>query len=256
MQLYLLILTDYFVCFLFLRANLREDFSSGSPTSGSKLNVNVRAPRSDSVGGVSKLSQVQRSVSSNDWDLSNCTNKITGGVVANSRKRTPSARSSSHVTHWAQRPQKISRTPRRTNLLPIVPGNDDVDATSGMTVNERFFPTHSPQQAKRKNDNITPAALSESEESGTAEVKSIDEKSGQNVQKMSTLLLPPRNKAVIGDHHGDGVKRQGRTGRGFTSSRSLMPLPVEKLGNVGTSKQIRSSRLGREKTERFNAISI
>ncbi|KAL8456756.1 hypothetical protein ACS0TY_034018 [Phlomoides rotata] len=244
------------------KANSREDFSSGSPTSGTKLNVNARAPRSVSVGGVSKLSQVQRSVSSNDWDLSNCANKITGGVGANSRKRTPSTRSSSPVTHWVQRPQKISRTARRTNLLPIVPGNDDnlaVDATSDMTVNDRFFPALSPQQAKRKSDNNSPAALSESEESGAAEVKSkdknkkcdeIDEKSGQNVQKMSTLLLPPRKiKAVSRDDHGDGVKRQGRTGRGFTSSRSLMPLSVEKLGNGGTTKQIRSSRLGRDKTE-------
>lgn len=233
------------------------------------MNVNVRAPRSGSVGGISKLSQVQRSVSSNDWDLSNCANKITGVVGANSRKRTPSTRSSSPATNWVQRPQKISRTARRTNLLPIVPGNDDnsvVDATSDMTVNERFYPSLSPQQARRKSDNICPAALSESEESGAAEVKSrdrnkkcdeINAKSGQNVQKMSTLLLPPRKiKAVSGDDHGDGVKRQGRTGRGFTSSRSLMPVPVEKLGNVGTTKQIRSSRLGRDKTERFNAISV
>ncbi|KAI3443604.1 hypothetical protein Pfo_000269 [Paulownia fortunei] len=245
------------------KANSREDFSSGSPTSGSKLNANVRAPRSGSVGGVSKLSQVvQRSASSNDWELSNCTNKIPGGLGTNSRKRTPSTRSSSPVANWVQRPQKISRTARRTNLLPIVPGNDEnpvVDATSDMMVNERRFPAHSPQQVKIKSDNFSPAALSESEESGAAEIKmrdknkkcdEIDEKSGQNVQKMSTLLLPPRkNKAVNGDDHGDGVKRQGRTGRGFTSSRSLLPLSVEKLGNMGTTKQIRSSRLGLDKTE-------
>ncbi|KAK6147678.1 hypothetical protein DH2020_018590 [Rehmannia glutinosa] len=245
------------------KANSREDFSSGSPTSGSKLNANVRAPRSGSNGGVSKLSQVvQRSASSNDWELSNCTNKIPGGLGANSRKRTPSARSSSPVANWVQRPQKISRTARRTNLLPIVPGNDEnpaADATSDMMVNEKRFPAHSPQQVKIKSDNFSPAALSESEESGAAEIKSreknkkcdeIDEKSGQNVQKMSTLLLPPRkNKAVSGDDHGDGIKRQGRSGRGFTSSRSLLPLSVEKLGNVGTTKQIRSSRLGLDKTE-------
>ncbi|KAK6120390.1 hypothetical protein DH2020_045870 [Rehmannia glutinosa] len=245
------------------KANSREDFSSGSPTSGSKLNANVRAPRSGSNGGVSKLSQVvQRSATSNDWELSNCTNKIPGGLGANSRKRTPSARSSSPVANWVQRPQKISRTARRTNLLPIVPGNDEnpaADATSDMMVNEKRFPAHSPQQVKIKSDNFSPAALSESEESGAAEIKSreknkkcdeIDEKSGQNVQKMSTLLLPPRkNKAVSGDDHGDGIKRQGRSGRGFTSSRSLLPLSVEKLGNVGTTKQIRSSRLGLDKTE-------
>ncbi|KAH6779118.1 hypothetical protein C2S52_010355 [Perilla frutescens var. hirtella] len=245
------------------KANSREEISCSSPTSGSKLNANVRAPRSGLVNGVSKLPQaVQRSVSSNDWDLSNCTNKITGGLGANSRKRTPSARSSSPVANWAQRPQKISRTARRTNLLPIVSGNDDgpvMDAASDMMVNERRFPAHSPQHAKVKGDNITPAALSESEGSGAVEIKSrdknkkcdeLDEKNVQNVQKMSALLLPPRkNKAVSGDDHGDGVRRQGRTGRGFTSSRSLLPLSVEKLGKVGTTKQIRSSRLGLDKTE-------
>ncbi|XP_011093773.1 uncharacterized protein LOC105173644 isoform X2 [Sesamum indicum] len=240
--------------------NSREDFSSGSPTSGTKFNANVRGPRSGSVGGVSKLSQVvQRSASSNDWELPNCTNKVPGGLGANSRKRTPSTRSSSPVTNWVQRPQKFSRTARRTNLLPIGPGKDEnpvADVTSDMMVNERRFPAHSPQQVKIKGDNFSPAALSETEESGAAEIKlrdknkkcdEIDEKSAQ-VQKMSTLLLPPRkNKTVNGDDQGDGVRRQGRTSRGFTSSRSVLPISVEKLG---TTKQIRSSRLSLDKTER------
>ncbi|KAK4415716.1 hypothetical protein Salat_2679000 [Sesamum alatum] len=243
--------------------NSREDFSSGSPTSGTKFNANVRGPRSGSVGGVSKLSQVvQRSASSNDWELSNCPNKVPGGLGANSRKRTPSTRSSSPVTNWVQRPQKFSRTARRTNLLPIGPGKDEnpvADVTSDMMVNERRFPAHSPQQVKIKGDNFSPAALSESEESGAAEIKlrdknkkcdEIDEKSS-HVQKMSTLLLPPRkNKTVNGDDQGDGVRRQGRTGRGFTSSRSVLPISVEKVGKLGTTKQIRSSRLSLDKTER------
>ncbi|CAA0821409.1 Unknown protein [Striga hermonthica] len=241
------------------KANSREDLSSGSPTSGSKLNANVRAPRSGSVGGASKLSHVvQRS---NDWEFSNCINKISGGLGVNSRKRTPSARSSSPVANWAQRPQKISRTARRTNLLPTVPGHDEnpiLDATSDMMA-ERRFPASSPQQIKIKSDNFSPAALSESEESGVAEIKSrektkscdeIDEKSGQNVQKMSTLLLPPRkNKTVNGYDHGDGIRKQGRTGRGYTSSRSLLPSSVEKHGNVGATKQIRSSRIVPDKSE-------
>ncbi|XP_047940655.1 uncharacterized protein LOC125187993 isoform X1 [Salvia hispanica] len=245
------------------KENSREDVSCSSPTSGSKLNANVRGPRSGLVGGGSKMSQaVQRSVSSNDWDLSNCTNKVSGGLGANSRKRTPSARSSSPVANWAQRPQKISRTARRTSLLPVVSGNDEdpvMDAASDMMVNERCFPAGSPKQTKIKGDNIFPAALFESDGPVAAEIKSrnknkkcdeLDEKSVQNVQKISALLLPPRkNKAVNADDHGDGVRRQGRTGRGFTSSRSLFPLSVEKLGNVGTTKQIRSSRLGLDKTE-------
>ncbi|XP_042055505.1 uncharacterized protein LOC121800028 isoform X1 [Salvia splendens] len=246
------------------KANSREDISCSSPTSGSKSNANVRAPRSVLVGGVSKMSQaVQRSVSSNDWDLSNCTNKVTGGLGASSRKRTPSARPSSPVASWAQRPQKISRTAGRTTLLPVVSGNDEDPikeaASSDMIVNERRFPPHTLKQAKIKGDNISPAALSESEGSGAAEIKSrnknkksdaLDEKGVKNVQKISALLLPPRkNKAVNTGDRRDIVRRQGRTGRGFTSSRSLLPLSVEKLGNVGTTKQIRSARLGLDKTE-------
>ncbi|XP_073151418.1 uncharacterized protein [Henckelia pumila] len=245
------------------RASSREDLSSGSPTSSSKLNANIRAPRSGSVGGVSKLSHVaQRSTSSDDWELSNCTSKLPCVFGANNRKRTPSARSTSPpVANWVQRPQKISRTARRTNLSPIVPGNDENPPldTAEVMVNERRLPAHSPQHVKIKGDNFSPAALSETEESGAPEMKSrdknkkcdeIDEKSGQNVQKMSTLLLPPRkNKATCEDDHGDGVRRQGRTGRGFTSSKPLLTLTAERLGNVGTTKQIRSSRLGLEKTE-------
>ncbi|XP_073278136.1 uncharacterized protein [Primulina huaijiensis] len=246
------------------RASSREDLSSGSPTSSSKLNGNIRAPRSGSVGGVSKLSQVaQRSASSDDWELSNCMSKLPCVFGPNNRKRSPSARSTSPpVANWVQKPQKISRTARRTNLSPIVPGNDENPTldTAEVMVNERRLPAHSPQHVKIKGDNLSPAALSESEESGAPEIKSrdknkkcdeIDEKSGQNVQKMSTLLLPPRkNKAACEDDHGDGVRRQGGTGRGFTSSKPLLPLTAERLGNVRTTKQIRSSRLILDKTER------
>ncbi|KAL3830004.1 hypothetical protein ACJIZ3_018806 [Penstemon smallii] len=245
------------------RVNLKVSNKEDYLISGSNLNANVRAPRSGSFGGMSRLSPVvQRSTSSNDWEPSNCTSKLPGVLGANNRKRTSSARSSSPpVANWVQKPQKISRTARRTNLLPIVSGNDEnpaLETTSNVMVNERHLPAHSPHQVKIKSDHISPA-VSESEESGAAEAKfrdkskkydEIDEKSGQNVQKMSNLLLPPRkNKAVSRDDHGDGVRRQGRTGRRFASSRPLLPLTVEKLGNVGAAKQIRSSRLGLDKTE-------
>ncbi|KAL6977059.1 hypothetical protein U1Q18_025853 [Sarracenia purpurea var. burkii] len=80
----------------------------------------------------------------------------------------------------------------------------------------------------------------------------MDEKSSQNVQKVSTLVLPPRkNKLVSEDDLGDGVRSQGRSGRGFTSTRSLMPMTIEKLGNVGTAKQLRSPRLSFDNTKRL-----
>lgn len=212
---------------------------------------------------------VSRATSANDWELSQCTSKLPAAVGVNSRKRTPSVRSSSPpVAQWAsQRPQKISRTARRTNFIPIVQSNDESPTldTSATVGNERRFSGSSPQQVKLKSE-FSSAALSESEESGAAEMKSrekarksddMDEKAAQNVQKLSNLMLPPRkNKIINGEDHGDGVRRQGRTGRGFTSTRSLMPLSVEKLGNVGTAKQLRSARLGFDKTERFGSFFI
>ncbi|CAL5360339.1 unnamed protein product [Camellia sinensis] len=252
------------------RTNAREDFSSASPTSNTKMNSAARAPRSGS-NVLHKLSPVvQRTTVANDWELSHCTNKTSAAASANNRKRTPSTRSSSPpVALWTgPKPPKMSRTARRTNFVPLVSSNDEspaLDAMSDVAGNEngsglaRRLSSNSPQQVKSKGDHFSTAALSESEESGAAEIKSrdkgkktdeMDEKASQNVQKVSTLVQPPRkNKMVSGDDLGDGVRRQGRTGRGFTSTRSLMPMTVEKLGNVGTAKQLRSSRNSFDKTE-------
>lgn len=251
------------------KTNVRDDFSSASPTSSTKMNASARAPRSSS-GAVLKSSPIiHRSAVSSDWELAHCSNKPPA-VGANNRKRTPSTRSSSPpVAHWAgQRPQKISRTARRTNFVPIVSSNDDTSALDSMSDaanNEnglgfgRRLANNSPQQVKLKGDHFSSPSLSETEESVAAEIKSrdkgkksdeTDEKAGQNVQKVSTLVLSSRkNKMVTGEDLGDGVRRQGRTGRGFASTRSLVPMSVEKLGNVGTAKQLRSARLGPDKTD-------
>ncbi|KAG5243485.1 Serine/arginine repetitive matrix protein [Salix suchowensis] len=250
------------------KASVRDDFNSASPTSSAKMNPSIRAPRSGS-GIMPKLSPVvHRATAPNDWELSHCTNKPPA-VGANNRKRTASARSSSPpVAHWAsQRPQKISRTARRTNLVPIA-NNDEsptLDSVSDVSGNEigvgfaRRLSGNSPQQVKLKGDTLSSAVLSESEESGATEVKSkdksrkpdeMDEKVGHNVQKISPLGPPSRkNKLVSGEDFGDGVRRQGRTGRGFTSTRSVVPTAIEKLGNVGTAKQLRSARIGFDKNE-------
>ncbi|GMI89414.1 SAGA complex subunit 2A [Hibiscus trionum] len=244
----------------------RDEFNSASPTSNTKMNASIRGPRSGSGVGP-KLSPAHRTTTSNDWELSHCTNKPPAGGV-NNRKRTISTQSSSPpVAKWAsQRPQKSSRTARRTNLVPILSSNDEASLLdTDMAGNEigsgyaRRLSSGSPQQVKLKGDAFSSAAFSESEDSGAAEIKSkgkvtksdeIDEKAGQNVQKVSTLILPSRkNKLMNGEDIGDGVRRQGRTGRGVTSTRSVMPMTVEKYGNVGTAKQLRTVRLGLDKAE-------
>ncbi|CAI8589798.1 unnamed protein product [Vicia faba] len=252
------------------KATVRDEFNSTSPNSCAKLNTSVRAPRSGS-GVVSKLSPViHRATVPNDWELSNCstTTKPPAGVGTSNRKRAASAQSSSPpVVPW-QRPQKSSRTARRASFIPVVSSNDDspvLDSVSdasgsdlGLGVAKRLS-GGSPQQIRLKGDPSSSAALSESEESGVAEMKpkdkgrkpdEIDQKAGQNVQKVSNMVPPTkRNKLVSREEHGDGVRRQGRTGRNFPATRSLMPMTSEKLGNIGTVKQLRSSRLGFEKSE-------
>ncbi|KAK8654723.1 hypothetical protein V6N13_107325 [Hibiscus sabdariffa] len=249
------------------KMSARDEFNSASPASNAKMNASIRGPRSGSGVGP-KLSPAHRTTTSNDWELSHCTNKppTAGGV--NNRKRTISTQSSSPpVANWAsQRPQKSSRTARRTNLVPILSNNDETSLLdTDMGGNEigsgyaRRLSGSSPQQVKLKGDAFSSAALSESDDSGAAETKSkgkvtksdeIDEKAGQNVQKVSTLILPSRkNKPMNGEDIRDGVRRQGRTGRGITSTRPVMPMTVEKYGNVGTAKQLRTARLGLDKAE-------
>lgn len=243
------------------KAAVRENFLSATHASSTKVNSVSRAPRS--VSGVApKLSAVvQQAAVANDWETSHCTSRLPSAVGPGNRKRTTSMRSSSPpVAQWAsQRPQKISRPARRANF-PIVPNNDEIpplDSTSDALSNERRLCGSSPQQVNAKSDHFSSAA-SESEESGAAEIKSkdksnrfdeLDEKSGPHVQKMSLLLPPRKSKRASGEDHGDGIRRQGRTGRGFAATRNPMNLMVEKLGNVGTAKQLRSSRHGLDKTE-------
>ncbi|CAN0839271.1 hypothetical protein LINGRAHAP2_LOCUS2527 [Linum grandiflorum] len=249
------------------KSNVRDDSNSGSPTSGTKVNPSIRAPRSGS-GAAPKLSPVvHRATVSNDWEISHCSNKPPA-VGANHRKRTASNRSSSPpVAQWAgQRPQKISRTARRTNLMPIVSSNDEgsaVDTVSDVSVSEtgkghpRRLSGSSAQQVKLKSEPLSSAALSESEESGAPEIKSkvkpkrsdeVYETSG--VQKVSSLGMPSRkNKQMVGEDMGDGVRRQGRTGRTFSSTRSPLPMGMEKVGIVGPVKQIRSARASSDKNE-------
>ncbi|XP_047319857.1 uncharacterized protein LOC124923904 isoform X2 [Impatiens glandulifera] len=242
------------------KVSAKDDINSTSPTTSNKLHPSVRAPRSAS-NAVPKMSQVVQRAS--DWELSQCTNKLPLTI----RKRMPSARSSSPpVAHWAgQRPQKISRMARRSNLVPIVGNTDDhsaLDAATTTAASEnvsshaRHLLGSSPQKVKSKVDHTSSTTLSGSEESGIAETKcrekgkKFDEKASHSALKDLTLVLPPqKNKLVCGDDLGDGVRRHGRSGRGHSSTRSLMPITNVKIGKVGTAKQLRNTRLGSDKAE-------
>lgn len=237
------------------------------------MNASVRGPRSSS-GVAPKLSPVVNSPTvSNDWEISNCTTKSSVAVGAQSRKRTASGRSSSPPVCWP-RPQKISRTARRRNFVPSVPSNDEtspMDTSSDVVGNEvglgfpRRMASSSPQPVRLKAEPLSSTPLSEGEDGGAAEFKSrdktkksdeVDEKSGHSVQKISTIVSSSRkNKLIPRDDLGDGIRRQGRSGRGVTSSRSLLPVSSEKLGNEDTAQQLKSTKLGLDRTERHDILS-
>ncbi|XP_013714523.1 uncharacterized protein BNAC01G08670D isoform X2 [Brassica napus] len=237
------------------KSNIQDESNSPSPTSNPKISVSFRGPRSGS-GLPPKLSPVVHNTPSpSDWDISGCTNKppLLSGVP--SRKRMTSNRSSSPpVTQWAgQRPQKISRSARRTNLIPIVSSNDDFpspDNVSDVGFHRRS-PAASPQMKFKAENSLSTTALSGSEESSPHEIKSkdkgkqsdeVDGKAALNVPKLSITGLQSRKNKL-----GDGVRRQGRTGRGFGSTRAVNPMGVMRHG---TAKQLRSSRNGSDTNER------
>ncbi|OVA08397.1 hypothetical protein BVC80_209g129 [Macleaya cordata] len=246
------------------KLNIRESHSSASPASTTKMSPSTRAPRSGS-GTISKSSpNVHRAIGvPDDWDIPQNTNKLHAVVGANNRKRTPSTHSSPPpVAQWGgQRPQKISRVARRTNFVPLLSGHDEpltTDKISDISVNEtgiglRQSSGNSLQQVRLKGDQLSSVALSESEESGAAEIRSkdkgkksgeLDEKTGQNVQKVATSVSSSRKNKMQDEDLGvgDTVRRQGRTARGLTSARSSISMAVEKLDY--TAKQLRSARLG------------
>ncbi|XP_024016154.1 uncharacterized protein LOC18025793 isoform X2 [Eutrema salsugineum] len=253
------------------KSNIHDEFNSSSLVSDTKTNASVRGPRSGS-GVPQKLSLgLHITPSPSDWDISGCTNKpppLSG--VTHRKRMAPNRSSSPPVTQWAkQRPQKISRIARRTNLVPIVSNNDEVPYSdnildagcveTGFGFHKRS-PAASPQLKLNGESSFSAATLSESEESGPPEIKSkikgkqSDEVSGKAAQILPKVSIPSlqsrkSNKPATGEEIRDGVRRRGRTGRGFSSTRSLNPAGVEKLKNAGTAKQLRSARPNFDKSE-------
>ncbi|PWA69821.1 hypothetical protein CTI12_AA281010 [Artemisia annua] len=201
------------------KIGVREEYTAGGPTNA-KLHAPARGPRSGSMV-VPRFSTVaQRATASNDLELPNTASKNGGPVGPTNRKRTLPARSPSPpVTQWAdRRPQKITRTARRTNIVPVVPSNDDIPSLDSGTENGSGL-------ARRVLVNSQSSTSSEIKESGATKV-------GQNVQKVSNLVLPTRKKKLV-----NGNDR--KTGRGVATARFSAP--------VGIPKQLSPAKLSSDK---------
>ncbi|KAJ6822896.1 uncharacterized protein M6B38_385640 [Iris pallida] len=249
------------------KSNGREDNLAVSPTSVMKINTSVRGPRSNS-GSVSKAASPNMNRvlgNSDDWELPQCMNKPNGSVGVVNRKRSASVRSlSPPVGQWGgQRPQKITRIARRSNLPPVVSSREDYTMSErhdSAAVNDDGigFPRRSSTSASLQSKSKCDQVLSESEESGVVENKLKDkskkcneteDKSGSPVQKVTTLVPPRKNKVAAEEDLEDNTRRNGKIRRGVSPARSGMPVTIENLDSALSTKQMRSVRIINEKIE-------
>lgn len=250
------------------KQNSSEENTTGSLLT--RLNTSVRAPRSNS-GSLSRASPNPHRVLANpdDWEQAQFTSKVNGfGGVVNRKSSSSQSAASPTLPSFGQRPQKIARVARRSNL-PLVLNHDELaisDTLENSSIKEdglgvaRHLSSNT-SQVKLKIDHIQQATLLENEEAGVTESKSkdkvkkcneIEEKTTPSLQKVASLILPTRkNKVPVEDDIGDGNRRPGRVGRGCAPASSALPAAFEKLDNNSTLKQTRSARISSEKIERL-----
>ncbi|KAM0941243.1 hypothetical protein DsansV1_C17g0146711 [Dioscorea sansibarensis] len=255
-----------------LKVGNKQNGSEENTTGGllTRLNPSVRAPRSNS-GSLSRASPNPHRVLANpdDWEQAQFTSKVNGfGGAVNRKSSSSQSAASPTFSSFGQRPQKIARVARRSNL-PLVSNHDELaisDTLENSSVKEDGLGvakhlSSNTSQVKLKIDHLQQATLLEHEEGGVTESKSkdkvkkcneIEEKTTPSLQKVASLILPTRkNKLPVEDDIGDGNRRQGRVGRGCAPASSVLPAAFEKLDNSSTLKQTRSARINSEKIERL-----
>ncbi|XP_062181197.1 uncharacterized protein LOC133885493 [Phragmites australis] len=243
-----------------------EDDSGGNVSSLPKVNGSARGPRSNSGSLLKSSPNMHRlQTSSDDLEHPSGTNKLISAGGSGNPKRTKSTHSLSPPTQWGgQRPQKISRSARKSNLVPIITGTDSalVRGSLDSPVNEdstgllRRASVNGLQQTKRGDHGLSTG--SEGDEPVVAEKKlrdkskragELDDGHGSGFQKIAMLGHPSKwNKLSADEDIGDAARRQGRAGRGFTPTRPGTPVSIDKLENSLTTKQ-RSVRTVSERNE-------
>eukprot|EP00252_Welwitschia_mirabilis_P020272 TRINITY_DN4933_c0_g2_i1.p1 TRINITY_DN4933_c0_g2~~TRINITY_DN4933_c0_g2_i1.p1 ORF type:complete len:743 (+),score=182.55 TRINITY_DN4933_c0_g2_i1:445-2673(+) len=259
-----------------LKQTIREENHAAPAVSITKKPS--RAPRSNSGASANSSPHLpHQSPTFDSWERSSGANKIQPPSGSSNRKRPlPTQSSSPPVTQWRGQRMKSMRV-RRINLVPPVSSRDDVtvltegspnmdpgskpDSTES---NVSGFPRRSStssaaHQSKLKSDNVSSTGLSESEESGAGDNKckdkskkacELEEKVVPGLQKTTPIVLPQKKKLITkGEGGGDGIRRQGRSGRGLVPLKATNQQPSGKLENAATSKQLRSSRPCPEKGE-------
>lgn len=237
----------------------------GSPNTVIRGKVS-RASRTGSVMGLDSSPNIQPSSGAfQDWEQPKGLNKVPVAGVRNNQKRMMSSGSSIHpMTQWVgQRPHKNSRT-RRSNLVSPVSNHAEAQISSqSLATNDFSAKTSVVETSNVDNNNpkfklelenvSSPFGLSESEESGAGEHK-LKEKGIDNVEvaltathKVVPFVMPTKKNKLLSNESGDGVRRQGRSGRGSSLTRTEIPLVREKLENLSTTKPLQSVKPSSEK---------
>ncbi|XP_065870309.1 uncharacterized protein [Euphorbia lathyris] len=258
------------------KLNFLEDNHTVSPSSVLKGKAS-RTPRTGCVTTTNSSPNFSRSSAPTDgWEqLPSMTKVNSFGGASNCKRTIPAGPSSPPMAQWVgQRPQKISRT-RRANVVSPVSNHDEVQISSegGQGYPSDFRLTsvgcngsllakdiaNGNQLAKVKHERVfSPARLSESEESGVGanhegrpKQKGISngiEERSENTNIGPSAVLMKKNKIYNGEDTGDGLRRQGRMGRGASVSRSnISPLREKLESPAASAKPIRNMKLVSEK---------
>ncbi|KAJ6986633.1 hypothetical protein NC653_019993 [Populus alba x Populus x berolinensis] len=252
------------------KVNITEDNNhtvSPSPVTKGKAS---RTPRTSSLMAASTSTKTPLSPGGLDgWEQPPAITKVNSVGGPNNRKRPmPTGSSSPPMAKWVgQRPQKISRT-RRVNVVSPVSNHDEGQMSSERGHVSDFATRvtsgidgpplakdvlNGTTQVRVKHENVSsPSRLSESEESGAGENregKPKDKRTGSgrveerslNQNAVPSLLITKKNKTLGREDTGDGVRRQGRTGRGPSSRTNISPMR-EKLENPASTKPLRNMR--------------
>ncbi|KAL0403554.1 UNVERIFIED_CONTAM: hypothetical protein Sradi_1996200 [Sesamum radiatum] len=230
------------------RMNSREDNHGTGPGPILKGKAS-RAPRSGSMVAAHSASNNPRiSGTLESWEQPQAVNKTPTVAGANNRKRSiPAGSSSPPITQWMQSegcsPSDFS------SRLSTGGTNASLPTKSSASGN---------QNTKLKPENVpSPARFSESEESGAGEIRikekgldrgDVEEKDGNAAQNVGTSTVPmKKNKIMVKEEIGEGVRRQGRSGRVSPFSRTSISPTREKMDNLMPAKPLRNARPGSDK---------
>ena len=252
-----------------VRPSNREDNSVGSHCTVIKAKVS-RGPRTGSVVGLDSSPNINCSSETHQtWESASVSKAQMTGLSSNPKHALPTG--SHPVTQWVGQRHKNSRS-RRSKLLPPVPDHGEIPSPSqefaASDFGQRTNATNGSVLAssvdintmkfKKEVDNVSsPSGISESEESGPGDdkVKRKDASSGKfslsAVAEAGSSIFPMRKNRVLANEKGDGVRRQGRNGRGPTQVKPDSPLVRDKSERPFAEKPLHNMKPMSGKIRRY-----